>query len=167
MKAWLSGFVVLVIGVAYAGAQVPLSSGDGKSDFVSRWEYRVLSKAQIIELGKKDLAVGLNTLGDEGWELVAIDTSYIFKRPKDRGRRQAEDLKSQILLIESDVEQLKDRVAWAERMFKKGFMSANQAEAERLQLKRAQMALERARKDLEVLPADAKKATDKEHKPEK
>jgi hypothetical protein len=60
----------------------------------ARWEYRVLSAPQVRELGKKDLEAGLNKLGDEGWELVAIDPAtkaikvtsaeYYFKRPKGR-----------------------------------------------------------------------------------
>jgi Bacterial type II/III secretion system short domain len=54
------------------------------------WEYKTLLKSQITELGKTDLGAGLNALGDEGWELVAVDrpekgtATYIFKRVKAR-----------------------------------------------------------------------------------
>lgn len=61
-------------------------------DFVrtrATWEYKALVKSQITELGKTDLGAGLNALGDEGWELVAVDAgkgqaTYIFKRAKAR-----------------------------------------------------------------------------------
>lgn len=61
----------------------------------SKWEYRVLTPSAIEELGGKGtgaLAAGLNKLGDDGWELVAIEpghvpppvklSRYVFKRPK-------------------------------------------------------------------------------------
>jgi hypothetical protein len=56
------------------------------------WEYRVLSAAEVGELGKNDLAAGLNQLGGEGWELVSVEprsrdfgvqsARYYFKRAK-------------------------------------------------------------------------------------
>lgn len=62
------------------------------------WEYRVLSRGSLTELGKESLEAGLNQVGAEGWELVGIDAgpvakssaahSYIFRRPgmfKQRG----------------------------------------------------------------------------------
>jgi hypothetical protein len=63
------------------------------------WEYRVVSRADILGLaGKEDkdkFTAGLNRLGAEGWELVAIEAPLVhwFKRPAapspaaDRGRR--------------------------------------------------------------------------------
>jgi hypothetical protein len=44
------------------------------------WEYQVLPKERVLELGKKDLAAGLNALGAKGWELAAVDNGYIFRR---------------------------------------------------------------------------------------
>lgn len=106
-------------------------SAEATSANTPRWEYRVLTKAKLLELGKNDLAAGLNQLGEEGWELVAVDRdfTYIFKRPKDQLGKQIEDVKGQIALIEADVESLKDRVSWAERMAKKGFMTEQQVQA--------------------------------------
>lgn len=63
-----------------------------------QWEYRTLSRDAIAELGNKDLNTGLNKLGEEGWELVALAADanlnrkgswaeYYFKRPKDAGAR--------------------------------------------------------------------------------
>jgi hypothetical protein len=46
-----------------------------------RWEYKVVSEADILKLGKDDLAAGLNKLGEDGWELVAFEkTRFILKR---------------------------------------------------------------------------------------
>jgi hypothetical protein len=121
---------------------------------VTQWEYRVLKREQILDLGKKNMTEGLNKVGAEGWELVTVDGAYIFKRPKRLIAMQREDAKDRVSAIESDVELLNDRVAWAERMLRKGFLSANQVEIERQNLRRAQTALDRAKKELESLPAE-------------
>jgi hypothetical protein len=137
------------------------------SSAVIRWEYRVLNKQQVIDLGGKDLTAGLNKLGDDGWQLTAVDGAYIFKRPKDQARRQAELLQNQIALLDADVERLKDRVSWVGRMVKKGFLSTNQLEAERRWLQRAESALQQARRDLQSLTPDKKEPVEKDRKPEK
>jgi len=55
-----------------------------------KWEYKVLNRGEIADLGNKDFATGLNKLGDEGWEMVALGPGvrntqeYYFKRPKAR-----------------------------------------------------------------------------------
>jgi type II secretory pathway component GspD/PulD (secretin) len=53
-----------------------------------KWEYKVLGAVAIIELGNRDFDAGLNKLGEEGWELINLDTSgnqrFYFKRPKAR-----------------------------------------------------------------------------------
>jgi hypothetical protein len=59
------------------------------------WEYKVLYAVEIprmggppAEKGAHSATSGLNTLGAEGWDLVAVDnspheaTKYVFKRPK-------------------------------------------------------------------------------------
>jgi hypothetical protein len=64
----------------------PMMQGPAKP---MTWEYRVLTRGSIDELGKDNLEAGLNALGAEGWELVSIDSSakptsgnrYIFRRP--------------------------------------------------------------------------------------
>ena len=48
---------------------------------MQRWEYKVISRKQV-----QQIEPALNTLGDEGWELVALnffDEGWIFKRPKE------------------------------------------------------------------------------------
>jgi hypothetical protein len=57
-----------------------------------KWEYRVLTKDEITELSNKNFAAGLNKLGEDGWELVAVEpgfsnppgkpAEYYFKRAK-------------------------------------------------------------------------------------
>jgi hypothetical protein len=147
--------------------QVAAMGGDGGPSLVSQWEYRVLKKEHIIDLGKKDLAAGLNKLGGEGWELVAVDGDYVFKRPKDLSRLQIEDIKGLIVLLENDVERVKERVAWSERMLKKGFLSKQQVEGEQAELKRAQFSLDRARRQLKALPSEPEKPAEEKPKPDK
>jgi hypothetical protein len=46
-----------------------------------RWEYKVLAEADILKLGKEDLAAGLTKLGEDGWELVGFEKSrFVLKR---------------------------------------------------------------------------------------
>jgi hypothetical protein len=48
-----------------------------------RWEYKVLSEADIRRLAKDDLTAGLNALGQDGWELVGFEkTRFILKRQR-------------------------------------------------------------------------------------
>jgi hypothetical protein len=162
-----TGFILLTLVVMGGPWQTTARSAEAKPDTAPRWEYRVLTKEQMLDLGKKDLATGLNKLGDEGWELVAVEPAFIFKRPKGQIQKQAADLKSLIDLLETDVDALRDRVAWAERMAKKGFMSANQVQAERTELHRAELALDKARRDLKILVPEPKEPAEKERKPEK
>jgi hypothetical protein len=143
----------------------PVGASPGESGL--RWEYRGLTKDQILSLGNTDLVAGLNRLGDEGWELAGVDGIYIFKRPRGLAHRRAEDIKDDIKVIEADVEQQRDRVAWAERMGKKGFLAENRIQFERDYLKRLELALARARRDLQSLPKDSKEPAAKPPKSEK
>jgi DNA repair exonuclease SbcCD ATPase subunit len=48
-----------------------------------RWEYKVMTIAEVRSLGNNDLGAGLNRLGDEGLELVSIDKDQcVLKRSK-------------------------------------------------------------------------------------
>jgi hypothetical protein len=126
---------------------------------VPRWEYRVLSREQVLKLGQKDLEAGLNRLGDQGWDLVSADREYIFKRPRVVYGLSAADLKAlkdEIALRESDVNDLKERVAWTQRMVRKGFRSTGQLRDEQRVLQEAELALEGARRQLQILPPPAK-----------
>jgi hypothetical protein len=55
-----------------------------------KWEYRALTKEQLLELGQKDLAAGLNRLGSEGWELVTVQQPSASERGPRRAARSAE-----------------------------------------------------------------------------
>jgi hypothetical protein len=167
MKAIPTGFVLLAVGVAGAAPPVTALAAEGRPDAVARWEYRVLTKEQVVDLGKKDLAAGLNALGDDGWELVVTEPAFIFKRPKGLARRQAEEVKRRIALIEADVEQLRERAAWAEPMARKGFLTDQQVDAERSRLRAAEGALDAAREELKAFPADLKEPAGPERQPEK
>ena len=72
MKAIPASFVLLVIAVAGGTSPGAPPTAESRPDTVVQWEYRVLTKAQVMELGMQDLAAGLNRLGDEGWELAAV-----------------------------------------------------------------------------------------------
>ena len=55
-----------------------------------KWEYKAVSEREIIMLGKGELTAGLNALGAEHWELVAVrDVSYFFKRPLEVKKKTA------------------------------------------------------------------------------
>jgi Bacterial type II/III secretion system short domain len=74
VRWWMT---IVVVGVLAAGVYWPAAAGDdtarAKSALSTRWEYQVLTKEQVADLGKKNLAAGLNKLGDESWELVAVE----------------------------------------------------------------------------------------------
>jgi hypothetical protein len=145
-------FAVKLIAIVCVGEITQFAARSAEA--MPQWEYQVLTKAQILDLGKKDLAAGLNKLGDEGWELAAFDNAYIFKRPKMQ--RQAEVLKLRLKLAEFDVEQQKERVQWAERMVKKGFLAANQLKEEIRLLKELEIVLEEAETDVKSLKTQPK-----------
>jgi hypothetical protein len=166
MKALATGFALLVLAVAGGTAPGAAPAADSRPDAVVQWDYRVLSREQVLDLGKKDLAAGLNQLGDDGWELVVAEPAFIFKRPRDQARKQAAEVKRRLALLESDVEMLKDRVAWSERMLRKGYMTEQQANAERLRLEAAQISLDEARKQLKDLPSNPKGPAGPERKPD-
>jgi hypothetical protein len=165
MKAVLIGFVLLVLGVAGVAAQPPVVLAPERSDLAPQWEYRVLTKAQILDLGKNDLATGLNKLGSDGWELAAVDGAYIFKRLRSPGRESAAETQRRIALIESEVAILRERVGWAQRMAKKGFLSDRQVDAERLRLKAAESALDEVQRELQIRSSDPIKSVEKQGKP--
>jgi hypothetical protein len=152
---------LLAISVVAAASQLTARSADS----TPQWEYRVLTRAQLLDLGKQDLAAGLNKLGDEGWELAAFDSAYIFKRPKVQ--KYAEVSKLRLKLAEADVEQQRERVQWAKRMVKKGFLPANQLKDEERLLREFEIVLEEAVQDVKSMPTEPKKGTPSDRKPEK
>jgi hypothetical protein len=159
-KAIPMAFVFLAIAVAAGASGVGALSAQAASEAVTQWEYRVLTREQVIDLGKKDLAAGLNRLGDEGWELAAVEPAFIFKRPKRQ--RKLEEIKRQVSAAASDLEVQKDRVAWSERMAKKGNLSAKQLQGERQRLKDAEAAFDKVKGELKAFPAGPKIGPEKD-----
>lgn len=78
------------------------------------------------------------------------------KQPADKNRKPA-DLQEQVALAEVNLEQTIERVAWAERMTKLGYLSAAQRDAERSRLASAQEKLAQARAKLKELHVDPDK----------
>ena len=163
----LASFIITLTIAVMGSGSCRVLAAEPKAEAVLRWEYRVFTKQQILDLGNKDLAAGLNKLGDEGWELAGIDGQYIFKRFKGPSGVQTEELRRRFLLAESDVEMWKDRVAWCERMVKKGYMSERQAKADQTRLEVAELALEQARRELKAVSPEAVPQPEKSPKPEK
>src|SRR5688572_28572906 len=58
-----------------------------------KWEYRLLAKREVAKLAGGDMRAGLNKLGEEGWELVALGAArgdeLYFKRPGRAASRPA------------------------------------------------------------------------------
>jgi hypothetical protein len=152
-----------LLAIALAGGAPPLAARS--AELAPQWEYRVLTKSELLDLGKKDLAAGLNKLGDEGWELAAVDTAYIFKRPK--AQAQAAVVRLRLKAAEADVEQQRERVQWSQRMVKKGFVAPNQLKEELRLLRELEIVLEEAEAEAKRLPPEPKKATEADRKPEK
>jgi hypothetical protein len=152
-----TAFTCAVVIAACAAVQAATAGGPGVP---LKWEYRVLTREQLLKLGNADLPAGLNRLGGEGWELAAVEQPgvFYFKRPAlpaptpDR----VDELKARLSLAESEVEMLKDRTSWAERMVKRGFISQEQLQADRARLQAAQIQLERARGALKRAEGAAK-----------
>jgi len=140
----------LVLLVAFT-FPVPVVLAEDKP--IPRWEYRVVTKDQVVELGKNDLAAGLNKLGNEGWELVVVDGGYIFKRSKVQYDKEIADLKLRIAILNRDIEMQKDRVAWSSRMLKMGYVSPPAVVAEKERLERYELILEKLNKDLDRMSA--------------
>jgi hypothetical protein len=158
MKVNSTAYAVILIGFARATLLASEGLDEKRPDAVPSWEYRILTKEQIIELGKKDLTEGLNKLGEQGWELAAVETAFIFKRAKPQNGERIEDVKRQIALFEVDQQKWQDRVAWSERMLKKGFLSEAQVNGERMELRKIEITLDSLRRELQSLslnPSDA------------
>ena len=156
MKAMSTGLALLAIAVVGGTLSVTPVSAQNPADPPNRWEYRVLTKGELLDLGKKDLAAGLNKLGDDGWELTIVDSAstFIFKRQKGLDRQQVKAIKERIAVAESEVAQWKERMVWETRMAKKGYMTQTQVEADQAKLQAAELILDKARKELGTPPAD-------------
>jgi hypothetical protein len=170
-KAILSVFVLFGVGVVPGWSQRPESSGQVPGPQPVQWEYRVLTKNQILELGKNELASGLNRVGGDGWQLVAVEPSqpptFYFKRPRYSVAEQIEELQALMPRLELDVAVARERADWAERMARKGYAYEANVGVTNQQLKLAEFALDRAKKHLEALTPEPAKTSDRNPKPSK
>jgi hypothetical protein len=98
MKGWLiplGSMVVVVVGVLLVGDRATTAEPTKPV----QWEYKVMSYVGVAELGGskggataaiRHVELGLNKLGEDGWELVAVSGNigsngyYHLKRPKTR-----------------------------------------------------------------------------------
>jgi len=147
MKAVPTATMLLAIAVACGTIPAGAVLAEERPGAAVKWEYRVLTKEPVMDLGKKDLVAGLNKLGDDGWELVVVEPAYVFKRQKQQDVTRLEDAKRRLLLAQTDVDMWKDRVAWSERMVKKGYVTETRLQEEKALLKAAEAALEKAHRD--------------------
>lgn len=72
------GFVLLAVGVASLAWRASDAAAVPAPDARSfKWEYRAIPEADLINLSdEKTLEAGLNKLGNDGWELVAVRPTY-------------------------------------------------------------------------------------------
>jgi multidrug resistance efflux pump len=61
------------------------------------------------------------------------------------------DIEGRMSLADSDLQTWLDRVAWSERMVKKGYISGSQAQSERSKLQNAEITMQRVAEELRVL----------------
>jgi RNA polymerase sigma factor (sigma-70 family) len=77
-------FLAAVVGLGVSGSAYPTRAAqdEPRQETIRRvrlkWEYRAISRSEIMKLAprnsKSQLTDGLNHLGDEGWELVGIES---------------------------------------------------------------------------------------------
>jgi RND family efflux transporter MFP subunit len=140
------------------GAQVPANVDDFvkliasfKSD--TPMDVVVMRKGRRQNLGSVRLADG-PAPGDRVRAKELLERYYRVKEAQAR-----------IDTLQADVEKMEDRVDWSERMVKKGYLTARQAEADRELLKKLEADLERARAELKGATPDEKESIEKWLKP--
>jgi hypothetical protein len=108
--------------------------------------------------------------------------SNALEQKLDRLQKEIEELRGELLrqghngkgnaqerlsLAEAEVESLRERFVWSERMLKKGYLSEREVQAAGARLKEAESALEAARKELVRFKTDLKTTPWNNAKPEK
>jgi HlyD family secretion protein len=83
-----------------------------------------------------------------GLQLAKIDQL----KYRDADYKQAlKDVQGRIKLAESDLEMLRERASWSERMLKKGYLSRSQVESENAKLRSGELLREKVQEELRVL----------------
>jgi hypothetical protein len=81
-------------------------------------------------------------------DLPGTDETDQIRKSLDRLRARLDEARTRIELARADAEMWADRVAWSDRMARKGFMTPAQAQAERVKGAQASAELARAKKAL-------------------
>jgi multidrug resistance efflux pump len=81
-------------------------------------------------------------------ELAQID---LEKYEKGDFPQSLKDVEGRIKIAESDLEQQRDRAAWAQRMLKKGYYTVSQADSEQSKLQSLQLSLDKVLEEKRVL----------------
>src|SRR5262249_41494146 len=81
-------------------------------------------------------------------KLAAIDLEKFIKGDYEQAKKDALGL---IKTAESDLEQCRDRAAWSDRMVKKGYQTASQAQADQSRMQSAEITLAKWQEALRVL----------------
>lgn len=104
------------------------------------------------------------TISDIKTAEVAIELAELVLRKYREGDylQLIRDIKGRKSIAESDLEMVRERSAWAERMVKKGYLSESQARAERSRLSSAELALLKVEEELRVLNEYEKQRAEKD-----
>jgi hypothetical protein len=152
-------FVLFLLGAA-AGTSLAAEPGPGPTPAgPAKWEYRILTREQVAKLGKNDVVAGLNRLGKDGWELVAVEPAlapakgagavqFYLKRPRDDRRARREEAQDRVDAARAYLAMWQERSAWSERMVRKGLLTEAQAGADKARVAQAALALDRAEREL-------------------
>lgn len=140
---------------ATAGTSTPAGSKDATSQ-PDAVEARARLRGQQLATRKAWIAYEIARLTRE-LAALAIQEYQDFGFPRDLAAARAG-----IKAADSDLARSKDRAEWAERMFKKRYISQAQKAAEDLNLQKARLALERAQATREVLVKYTRDKTIKE-----
>ncbi len=84
---------------------------------------------------------------------VAVELAELDRKKFIEGdyQQQFKDVRSRILVAESDLEMLQDRASYSDRMAKKNFITPSQAQADRARLRSGELALQKVQEELRVL----------------
>jgi multidrug resistance efflux pump len=96
-----------------------------------------------VSQNESDLQTKRTTL-----QLAIID---LEKYQKGDFPQSLKDVEGRIKIAESDLEQQRDRAAWAQRMLKKGYYTVSQADSEQSKLQSLQLALDKVVEEKRVL----------------
>lgn len=84
---WTLAFALVTVVVLSAWLSPAWSDAPAKAPR-QKWEYKFVKLSDLGTIADADYSAGLNKLGEEGWELAAIEHSKlgpercVFKRPR-------------------------------------------------------------------------------------